>query len=75
MINNENNEILITNQCEACALFKAHKIIFRSSDKEEASKAPFHRIIYDLVPLTSALNKHQKIIFVLSEYFAHFDIM
>ena len=48
-----------TNECETCALSKAHQLISRSSIKSESSDKPFHRITYDLIPLSPALNRHR----------------
>lgn len=48
-----------TNECEPCALSKAHRIISRSSDNAETSTKPFYRITYDLMQLTPALNKDE----------------
>lgn len=46
-----------TTQCQACALAKAHKIISRSSSKEEDSTEPFFRLSYDLLQLQPAYNQ------------------
>ena len=51
-----------TNKCETCALSKAHQIISRSSRKSEDSEKPFYRIIYDLIPITTALNKYEYVL-------------
>lgn len=48
-----------TNKCEPCALSKAHRIVSRSPDKAETSEKPFHRVTYDLMQLTVAMNKDQ----------------
>lgn len=46
-----------TNKCETCALAKAHNIISRSPDKSETSDKPFYRITYDLIDMSTAMNK------------------
>ena len=49
-----------TNECETCALSKAHQIIFRFNQKSEFSKEKsFHRVTYDLMQLNSIMNKDQ----------------
>lgn len=48
-----------TNKCDECALSKAHRIVSRSSEKSETSSKPFYRITYDLIDMTTALNKHK----------------
>lgn len=48
-----------TNECETCALSKAHQLISKSSNNSESNEAPFYRITYDLIPLSSAMNRHQ----------------
>ena len=48
-----------TNECETCALSKAHQIISQSSDKSEYSDNFFHRITYDLMQFTTTMNKDQ----------------
>ena len=48
-----------TNECEVCALTKAHRIVSRSPYKAERSDKPFFRITYDLMQLDAGLNKHQ----------------
>lgn len=47
-----------THQCEPCALAKAHRVISRSPAIAESSEKPFHRITYDLMNMTTALNGH-----------------
>jgi hypothetical protein len=47
------------NECETCALFKAHRIISRSSDIAETSDKSFYRITYDLMQLSSALSRDE----------------
>lgn len=46
-----------TNECEECALSKAHRIISRSPLKSETSDKPFYRITYDLIDMSTAMNK------------------
>ena len=53
------DKMSLINKCEKCALFKAHKIVFRSHEKSETSNKPFYRIIYDLIDMTTTLNKHK----------------
>lgn len=48
-----------TNECETCALSKAHQQISKSAEKSEYSDKPFHRVTYDLIPLNTAMNKDQ----------------
>jgi succinate dehydrogenase/fumarate reductase-like Fe-S protein len=47
------------NECETCALFKAHRIIFRLSNIAETSDKSFYRITYDLMQLSSALSRDE----------------
>ena len=47
----------IPNKCETCALSKAHRLVSRSTEKSEFSNKPFHRVTYDLMQLTAAMNK------------------
>ena len=54
-----------TNKYETCALSKAHQIISRSSRKLEDSEKPFYRIIYDLIPITTALNKYEYVLYLI----------
>ena len=49
----------ISNKCETCALFKAHKLIFRFIEKSEFFNKSFHRIIYDLMQLITVMNKNK----------------
>ena len=58
-VNVVGDKIPKTNKCETCALSKAHQIISRSFDKSEKSDKPFHRITYDLMQFTTAMNKDQ----------------
>ncbi|KAG7007910.1 hypothetical protein G7Y79_00008g025480 [Physcia stellaris] len=53
------DKVPLTNKCEKCALSKAHRIVSRSPEKSETSNKPFYRITYDLIDMTTALNKHQ----------------
>jgi len=46
-----------TNKCETCALAKAKRIVSRRTYKSESSTKPFHRITYDLIDMTTAINK------------------
>lgn len=50
-----------TNECKTCALSKAHRIVSRSLDNAESSAItkPFYRVTYDLMQLTTALNKDE----------------
>ena len=48
-----------TNECEPCALSKAHRIVSRSSENAETSNEPFYRITYDLMQLNTAMNKDE----------------
>ena len=48
-----------TNECESCALSKAHRVISRSPDNAETFTKPFYRVTYDLMQLTPALNKDE----------------
>lgn len=48
-----------TNECEPCALSKAHRIISRSTELAETSDKPFYRVTFDLIPMTPALNKDE----------------
>ena len=53
------DKVPLTNKCEECALSKAHRIVSRSPEKSETSNKPFYRITYDLIDMTTALNKHK----------------
>ena len=53
------NKMSLTSKCEECALFKAHKIVFKSSEKFKISNKSFYRIIYNLINMTTTLNKHK----------------
>ena len=55
-VNNKDN-ILRTNKCETCALFKGYHIVLKSSYIKEVQNKPFYRISYDLIELNSDLNK------------------
>ena len=57
--NKDTDRVPKTNECETCALSKAHQIVSRSPDKSENSTEPFHRITYDLMQFTTAMNKDQ----------------
>lgn len=58
-VTNISEAVPTTNKCEECALSKAHRIISRSSEKSETSNKPFFRITYDLIEMTTALNRDQ----------------
>ena len=60
-ISNQDNEGKVpkTNECEPCALSKAHRLVSRSSDNAESSNAPFYRITYDLMQLNPAMKKDE----------------
>ena len=49
----------ISNKCETCALFKAHKLVFCFIEKSEFFNKSFHRIIYDLMQLIDVINKNK----------------
>ena len=49
----------ISNKCETCALFKAHRLVFRFIEKSEFFNKFFHRIIYDLMQLIAVMNKNK----------------
>ncbi|KAG6995781.1 hypothetical protein G7Y79_00042g078860 [Physcia stellaris] len=53
------DKVPLTNKCEECALSKAHRIVSKSPVKSETSDKPFYRITYDLIDMTTALNKHK----------------
>ena len=46
------------NQCEICALIKAHKLIFRRPGHEESADASFERIEFDFIPQHQGYNKN-----------------
>ena len=48
-----------TNECETCALTKSHVKVSRNSDKSESSDKPFHRVTFDLMQFSTALNGDQ----------------
>lgn len=54
-----NDPVPKTNKCETCALSKAHNIISRSPFKSETSEQPFFRITYDLIDMSTAMNKDE----------------
>ena len=45
----DKNKVPPTNECETCALSKAHRIVSRSPAKLETSNKPFFRVTYDLI--------------------------
>jgi hypothetical protein len=45
-----------TAKCDDCAHAKMHRVISRSNEKEDTSDQPFHRITYDLIPMSQAMN-------------------
>ena len=47
----------ISNKCETCALFKAHRLGFRFIEKSEHFNKSFHRVIYDLMQFIAVMNK------------------
>jgi succinate dehydrogenase/fumarate reductase-like Fe-S protein len=55
----DKKNVLKINECETCALFKAHRIIFRLSDIAETFDKSFYRITYDLMQLFSVLSKDE----------------
>ena len=57
-----------TYECETCALFKMHRIIFRSHDKKENFNQSFFRIIYDLIAMSKVLNGHEWISHLACSY-------
>lgn len=59
VVNSADGQVPKTNECETCALSKAHRIISRSPEKSESSDKPFHRVTYDLMQFTTAINKDQ----------------
>ena len=48
-----------TNKCETCALSKSHRIVSQSPDKSKYLDKPFHRVTYDFMQFTTALNQDQ----------------
>lgn len=50
-----------TNQCEACALIKAHKLISRRPGYEETADRPFQRTGFDLIPQHEGYNENNRI--------------
>lgn len=59
VVDKDTGHVPKTNECNTCALSKAHRIISRSPDKSEYSDKPFHRVSYDLMQFTTAMNKDQ----------------
>ena len=53
--------VLKINKCEECAFAKAHKIVSRFLDKSETSEKSFFRITYDLIVMSTTMNKDQEI--------------
>ena len=47
----------VLNNCEICALFKAHKLIFRFIEKLKHFNKSFHRIIYDFMKFIVVMSK------------------
>lgn len=43
----EPESVPLTNECEACALIKAHKLIFRRPGHDESADASFARTRFD----------------------------
>lgn len=59
MTNKETGQVPTTSGCQTCALAKSHRLVSQSSDKSEFSDRPFHRVTYNLMQFTTALNKDQ----------------
>ena len=49
----------ISNKCETCGLFKAHKLVFRFIAKLKHCNKFFHRIIYDFMQFIAVMNKNK----------------
>ena len=49
----------ISNKCKTCALFKAHRLIFRFIEKLKHFNKTFHRIIYDFMQFIAVINKNE----------------
>lgn len=61
----DKNKVPPTNECEVYILSKAYRIVSRSPFKAETSDKPFYRIIYDLIQLTTVLNKDQWVSYIV----------
>lgn len=57
--NKNNGQVSPTNYCETCALFKAHRIIFRKSKKYKSSDKLFYWVTYNLMQFNTTLNTDQ----------------
>ena len=51
--------MLKTHECETCAFFKMHRIVFHFHEKEQNFNQSFFRIIYDLISMSRGLNGHE----------------
>ena len=49
----------ISNKCEICVLFKAHRLIFRFIEKLKHFNKSFHRIIYNFMQFITIINKNK----------------
>ena len=47
----------ISNKCETCVLFKAHRLVFRFIEKSKHFNKSFHRVIYDFMQFIVVMNK------------------
>ena len=47
----------ISNKCKICALFKAHRLVFRFIEKSKHFNKSFHQIIYDFMQFIVVINK------------------
>ena len=48
-----------THECETCAFFKMHKIVFHFHEKKQNFNQSFFRIIYDLISMSRNLNDYE----------------
>lgn len=59
VVDKGNSQVSKTNECETCALSKAHRIVSRKPEKSESMDRPFYRVTYDLMSFSTAMNRDQ----------------
>ncbi|SLM34143.1 Ribonuclease H-like domain [Lasallia pustulata] len=67
-IKDKESTVLKTNECEPCALSKAHRIVSRSSIKSDMSTKPFERITFDLMEFQPAYNRHKQVSHIACDF-------
>ncbi|SLM36577.1 Ribonuclease H-like domain [Lasallia pustulata] len=67
-IKDKESTVLKTNECEPCALSKAHRIVSRSSIKSDMSTKPFECITFDLMEFQPAYNRHKQVSHIACDF-------